>query len=155
VRTTTALTVFRAGAKENVLPCEATALVNHRIHPADSVDSVLARDRAVVNDARVRIEPTSWTEPSPVSSVGHAAYTHLAACVREIFPGAAVAPGLFVAASDSKHFWGLTDQIFRFSPVTLRNDELDMFHGTNERIGVRNYAKLVAFFRAFHKRASS
>ena len=27
-----------------------------------------------------------------------------------------------------------------------------MFHGCNERIGVDNYAKLVAFYRTFHLR---
>ena len=27
-----------------------------------------------------------------------------------------------------------------------------MFHGRNERIGVRNYAQLIGFFRAFHVR---
>lgn len=27
-----------------------------------------------------------------------------------------------------------------------------MFHGRNERIGVDNYARLVAFFRSFHRR---
>jgi len=30
-----------------------------------------------------------------------------------------------------------------------------MFHGLNERIGVENYAKLVAFFRSFHRRQAS
>jgi carboxypeptidase PM20D1 len=56
VRTTTALTIFRAGAKENVLPASATAVVNHRIHPADSVASVLRRDKRVINDPTVQIE---------------------------------------------------------------------------------------------------
>ena len=44
VRTTTALTVFRAGAKYNVLPRTATAIVNHRLHPRDSVAYVKACD---------------------------------------------------------------------------------------------------------------
>ena len=32
VRTTSALTVFRAGLKANVIPAIATAIVNHRAH---------------------------------------------------------------------------------------------------------------------------
>ena len=39
---------------------------------------------------------------------------------------ARVAPGLFIAASDSKHFWGVADQIFRFNPVTLHVSETSM-----------------------------
>jgi hypothetical protein len=29
-----------------------------------------------------------------------------------------------------------------------------MFHGLNERIGIDNYARLVAFFRSFRRRQS-
>ena len=37
--------------------------------------------------------------------------------IREIFPDVIVAPGLMVAATDSRHYAGVTDNIFRFSPV--------------------------------------
>ena len=43
--------------------------------------------------------------------------------VLEIFPHAAVAPGLFIAASDSKHFWNLAPQIYRFNPIQLTAEE--------------------------------
>lgn len=66
-----------------------------------------------------------------------------------------VAPGLFVAASDSKHFWGLAKQIYRFNPITLHASETGMFHGDDERIGVDNYAQCVAFFRTFHVRSQA
>lgn len=40
-RTTTAVTIVNAGYKENVIPNEAKATVNHRIHPADNVMKVM------------------------------------------------------------------------------------------------------------------
>jgi carboxypeptidase PM20D1 len=44
VRTTTAITVFKSnGNKSNVLPSEAYALINHRIHPKDNIAKVLAK----------------------------------------------------------------------------------------------------------------
>ena len=48
VRTTTAVTVVEGGMKENVMPATATAIVNHRIHPADTIQSVLAHDTEVL-----------------------------------------------------------------------------------------------------------
>merc|ERR1711865_793179 len=126
------------------------------IHPDDTVAGVLERDRRIINDPRVKLEVVGTpTEPSPVSSVTHPAYKAISDCVHGIFPGNAVAPGLFVAASDSKHFWDLTPQIYRFNPVTLHASETNMFHGFNEKIGVENHAKLVAFFRKFHVMQSS
>jgi carboxypeptidase PM20D1 len=157
VRTTTALTVFKSGEKFNVLPREAYAIVNHRIHPADSVASVVARDIEVINDKRVKVEvlPDGMVEPSAVSSVSHMAYQTIAECVAEVFPHAAIAPGLFVAASDSKHFWSVADQIYRFNPIELSNEQTAMFHGDNERIGVDAHAKSIAWFRALHVRQNA
>lgn len=59
----------------------------------------------------------SAVEPSRVSSTTHPAFASLQACVKAIFPQAVVAPALFIAASDSKHFWDLAPQIYRFNPV--------------------------------------
>ena len=155
VRTTTALTIVNAGTRHNVMPTTATATANFRIHPMESVESTLAYVRRVIADDRITITTLLSTQPAPVSSSTHPAFSDLATCVHEVFPHVAVAPGLFVAASDSKHFWKLTPQIFRFNPVTLHNSETSMFHGFNERITVRNHAQCVAFFRAFHLKQSA
>ena len=50
VRTTTALTMFNAGVKENVVPQRAEAKVNFRLLPGDTAESVVAHVRAVVDD---------------------------------------------------------------------------------------------------------
>src|SRR5438034_11108209 len=57
LRTTTAPTVVQAGAKENVLPSTARALVNFRILPGDTVGGVVAAVPAVVRDARGTFRP--------------------------------------------------------------------------------------------------
>lgn len=111
VRTTTALTVVRGGEKANVLPARASALVNHRVHSRDSIASVIAHDKYVIGDPRVKIEVLDAVEPAPVASTRHAAFRTLRDAVFEIFPGASVAPGLFIAGSDSKHFWGVARQV--------------------------------------------
>ena len=63
-----------------------------------------------------------------------------------------MAPSLFVAASDSKHFWAFCDHIYRFSPIGLHVTETAMFHGNDERLSVEGHAKSVAFYRALHRR---
>ena len=68
VRTSTALTIFRSGYKFNVCPEKATATVNHRIHPSDTIENVVEYDRKIIDDPRVKIEISRSLRPSPVSS---------------------------------------------------------------------------------------
>jgi carboxypeptidase PM20D1 len=66
--------------------------------------------------------------------------------VRELFPDVLVAPGLMVAATDSRHFTALSDHIYRFSPVRAKTEDLSRFHGTNERIAITNLAEVIRFY---------
>jgi carboxypeptidase PM20D1 len=147
MRTTTALTVFNAGAKENVLPGKAQALVNFRIAPGDSVASVLDHARYTVGNPLLKVAVAGEArEPSPVSPSDSAAYGLIERTIRETLPDAVVAPGLVIAGTDSRNMSALTSNIYRFAPVRAKPGDLARFHGTNERISVENYAELIAFF---------
>ena len=65
-----------------------------------------------------------------------------------------VAPGLMVAATDSRHYTGITDKIFRFSPVRANSEDLKRFHGTNERLSVEGYADMIRFYRRLIENAA-
>eukprot|EP00039_Didymoeca_costata_P001489 m.52895 g.52895 ORF g.52895 m.52895 type:complete len:612 (-) comp10827_c0_seq1:96-1931(-) len=148
VRTTTAITVFKGGEKSNVMPKSAWVNVNHRIHPNDTIESVIAHDKAVVGDERIEFEEACPpVAPSPISDHHHPAFDTFRDVCASVYPDAAVAPSLFVAASDSKWFWDLSPQIFRFNPIRLHMSEVGMFHGIDEKIGVHNYAEMVLFMR--------
>ena len=56
VRTTTAATMMNAGIKDNVVPSTATAVVNFRLLPGDSVAWVISRVKAIIRDERVSVE---------------------------------------------------------------------------------------------------
>ena len=98
----------------------------------------------------------AWRKPSqqiavspvaPVTIDKQAAAQRLSRTIREIFPDAIVVPGLMVAATDSRNYLDVTDNIFRFSPVRATAEDLTRFHGTNERISVENYADMIRFYR--------
>jgi carboxypeptidase PM20D1 len=117
VRTTTALTIFNAGNKDNVLPGNAEASVNFRLMPGDTQASVTDHVRRTVNDSRISIEPFPGNaEPTPVTDIASPAFQTLNRTIREVFPDVIVAPGLMLAGTDSRHYVGITDKIFRFSP---------------------------------------
>ncbi len=148
IRTTTALTIFNAGNKENVLPGNATATVNFRLLPGETEDSVIARVKSIVADERITVTPKPGnTNPPPVTSTTSVNYRAVNTTIREIFPDAIVVPGLMVAATDSRNYLDVTDNIFRFSPVRATSEDLKRFHGTDERLSVSNYGDMIRFYR--------
>jgi carboxypeptidase PM20D1 len=147
LRTTTALTIVRAGNKDNVLPGRAEAAVNFRILPGDSIDSVEQHlKRALGNDAiQVKRYPGN-SEPSPVSPAEGSGWRAIEQAVHATFPDAVVAPGLMTAATDSRHFSLLSDAVYRFSPYRAKAEDLARFHGTNERLSIANYGEMIQFY---------
>ncbi len=147
LRTTTALTVINGGDKSNVLPARAVALVNFRILPGDTVESVERRTRETIADPSIAVARVgSARDPSPVSPSTSDGYVLINRTIREIFPGTIVAPGLVIAGTDSRHMSELTPNVYRFLPVRARPGDLARFHGTNERISLENYCELIQFF---------
>ena len=147
IRTTLAPTLFHAGVKENVLPTQASAVVNLRILPGDTIAGATAHVRATIDDPRVKIIPLPVRmEPSAVSDIEAASFSVIHRTIRQTVPEALVAPALLVAATDSRHYAGLTKNIYRFLPITLRPEDASRYHGIDERISLEDYARCVRFY---------
>ncbi len=147
MRTSTAVTIIDGGVKSNVLPSKATAVVNFRIAPGDTVQGVLDHVRRVTFDPRVSVaEARETREPSPVSSTDSEGYRLVERTIRQIFPEAIVAPYLLPGGTDSRHFTALTPDVYRFGPIRVGSDDLRRAHGTDERVSVDVLAKMVAFY---------
>jgi carboxypeptidase PM20D1 len=138
--------VLRAGVKDNVLPSEARALVNFRILPGDDVAGVIDHVRRAVADPSVELRTVEAREPSATSDPDSESFRLLARTIREIFPGAAVAPALVLGGTDSKHFGDIAGQSFRFVPLRLAPEDLKRIHGTDERIAIDSYLDVIRFF---------
>lgn len=149
IRTTIAPTMLKAGVKENVLPPEAEGVINFRLHPRDTIESVTAHVTAAIDDGEVSIAPLPGArEASTVSNMKGAAYGLLASEIAKSFPDALVAPNLTVAGTDSRHYLPLTQNVFRFIPLRVTGEELAGFHNTNERVRVQSLAEAIGFYRA-------
>ena len=147
LRTTTALTIVRAGNKDNVLPGRAEAAVNFRLLPGDTLAGVEAHLRSALGNERIVVKPYPGNaEPSPVSPTRGAGYGAIQQAVRSVFQDAVVAPGLMTAATDSRHMSLVSDAVYRFSPLRAKSEDLARFHGTDERLALSNYAEMIRFY---------
>jgi carboxypeptidase PM20D1 len=156
LHTTTAITVVNGGIKDNILPSRAQALVNFRILPGETSDSVIEHVRRAVNDSRITVTKPNHSvfEPTRVASISSSGYRAIEKSIREVFPGSVVAPGLFTARADAGYFDGVADNVYLFSPVRMGVDDGARFHGVNERISVANYIEMINFYHRLLRNAA-
>jgi len=146
IRTTTAITRIVGGEKLNSLPMKVKAYINHRIHPQDSIESILTYDQKIINNQRVAIRLLDGSRPpSKDSGYTSSGYQFIEKSVRLVFDLPS-APSLVVGNTDTYWYWNLSDQIYRFLPIAMALKDATMVHGYNERIGVRALNDLVKFY---------
>lgn len=153
-RTTTAVTMLQGSTKSNVLPTIATAIVNFRILPGDTVDSIQAHLERVIDDPRVALSTEQANEASSVSPTDSIGFKLIESSIRRLDDNVLVTPYLVLGATDSRHFQALSDNIYRFMMVSLNPDTLKQFHGLNEQITVKDYLNAIQFYYAMLEQAA-
>lgn len=148
LRTTTAPTMLSGSSKENVLPTEAVATVNFRLHPRDTVEGVIAHVVAAIDDAEVEVTIAGdhHSEASPVASSTAQGYVDIEASILAVFGDVIPVPGMTIAATDARHYAMAAEGAYRISPFQLTDDDLARFHGTDERLSIENLERGVDFF---------
>lgn len=149
IRTTTAPTVIKGGIKDNVLPSEATAIVNFRLAPGDRVEAVKAHVTAVIDDPSITMSdyhPQGGVEATAVADSHNPGYKLISEALQTIEPSAIITPSLVIAGTDSKHYQRVAEASFRFTPMRINAGDLKRIHATDERIGVANYGEIISFY---------
>lgn len=147
LRTTIAPTMLLGSSTENVLPQEAVATVNFRIHPRDTVESVMAYVADTIDDDRIEISMRgNGRGASPVSSADTEGFALLSQSFSAVFEGVAIVPGLTLAATDSAHYVKVAKNSYRINPFVFEEEDLPRIHGKNERISLQNLEKGVQFY---------
>ncbi|RIJ41549.1 M20/M25/M40 family metallo-hydrolase [Pontibacter oryzae] len=152
IRTKMAPTIINAGDKFNVLPREASAIINIRILNGENEETVLGHVRSAIGDERVRIERYGvYTPPSAVTPTNSALYGALEKTILEVYPEVVAAPALFPGATDSRHYANLTENIFRFAPQVVTREKAQLVHNVNERLAVDMLENCVLFYKLLLK----
>jgi len=156
VRTTTAPTIIQAGVKENVIPYQATATVNFRILPGTTITEVKEHVKNTINDERIVITEGSFSSEAPAASgTDTFGYKTINKTIRAVFPETITTPNLVIGATDSRHYYPLSENIYRFTPFYLNDESLKTFHGIDERIAVKDFDKAIAFYTELIRNATS
>jgi carboxypeptidase PM20D1 len=154
-RTTTAVTMLQGSTKSNVLPTIATAVINFRVLPGDTIDSIHAHLERVIDDPRLILSIDQANEASAVSPTDNIGFKLIESSIRRLDDNVLVTPYLVLGATDSRHFQNLSDNIYRFMMVSLNPTTLKQFHGLNEQISVQDYLNAIQFYYAMLEQTAS
>jgi carboxypeptidase PM20D1 len=146
IRTTMVPTILQAGVKENAIPTIAKAKVNYRLLPGTTVEEVIAHTRKAIGNDLVEITPVGEPKQGTVSSSpDSSAFRSMMSPLKHHFDDPVVAPFLMIGGTDSRHFYGVTPNIYKFSPMI---DPIG-FHGVDEQLNISDYQKTLGFYHDF------
>jgi carboxypeptidase PM20D1 len=156
LRTTTAPTIISGGVKDNILPAQAVANINFRLHPRDTVESIVAYVIKTIDDENVTVKAKKWAnEASSVASHQADGYKHLAQTFKSVYGEVIVLPGLTIAGTDSTHYSKIADDSYRIMPMQVTNEDIAGFHGANEKLSLKNLKRAVTFYHQLIKVAAN
>jgi carboxypeptidase PM20D1 len=147
VRTTTALTMFNAGVKENVVPQRAEARVNFRLLPGDTPEMVVDYITALIDDPGIEISYDPWANVPPISDHEGPGFRVISKAIEAVYPEALVTPSLLTATTDTRHYVPLADDLYRFHGILMDASQTSSIHGTDEFITVKSYDNTIAIAR--------
>jgi carboxypeptidase PM20D1 len=147
VRTTVAVTMLSGSSAPNVLPNEASATLNIRIAPGETLAATRARLSKILRGTGVEISACDGSDPAPVSSTTGASFARIKAALAKSHPLALAVPYVMVQSSDSRHMAPISKDIYRFMPFRISADQLASIHGADEHIDVSALSVGVEFYR--------
>lgn len=147
VRTTVCFTKAKGSDEFNVIPTEAYVTGNVRLSHHDTKEDLLKKLGRKAKKYGIEIVELDPGYHSGICAYKTPEFRLLEQTVTENFPEVITAPYLSTGASDSKYFTDLSDQIFRFAPFTVTDEQLDAMHAKDENINVSTLIPAVDFYK--------
>lgn len=154
MRTTTAATMASGSSKSNILPTRAEAVINFRIIPGETAESVRDRVIEIIDDERVEVSMEYAIDPSPVSPTDSAGFELLARSIRGFDEDILVAPYLVQGGTDARYFHSVSPNVYRFIMARATPDTIRTVHGIDERLPVEDYLTAIRFYYAVIRQAT-
>jgi len=153
LRDTIAPTELSAGVRANVVPPQASANLNIRLLPGNSILDTVAEMQRAVNDPQVKFNVEPDASPNaPASSITSGLYQAIERLALQQFPGAVVVPYLSTYYTDSAYLRLHNVQSYGVVPFPLTEADLLRIHGDDERIPITSFRTGVEFlYKAVHE----
>jgi acetylornithine deacetylase/succinyl-diaminopimelate desuccinylase-like protein len=133
-------TMLAAGVRPNVIPAEASATLNVRLLPGQSLEDLIARLRASIADDAVTVAIESRGEEAPPSPHDSPMFAAIRDAIGEMAPGVPAVPFLSTGATDSAPLRRAGVKAYGILPFPLTEEDEGRMHGHDERVSVASLA---------------
>ncbi|MBW1930465.1 MAG: M20/M25/M40 family metallo-hydrolase [Deltaproteobacteria bacterium] len=137
VRNTISVTSMNAGAKANVIPTRAEAVLDIRLLPGQDPQKIIEGVKEKLADGNIKIESVSVNRATE-SPWDTEAFRLIREVLLAHFPQAIVTPSLLFGSSDSRFFRDRGVPTYGVCPILVTMDDARMLHGIDEKISVEN-----------------
>lgn len=148
LRTSVVPTVIDAGFRRNVIPSEASAILDIRMLPDEDVQGFYDDLAAVIDDSRVEIVPEPIYRPAaPPSDIDNEMFQTLERVAVEMYPEATVVPIMSTGATDMAQVRAKGVQAYGIGPARTIEEINSGFgaHGDNERVEEEAFVSMVEY----------
>jgi acetylornithine deacetylase/succinyl-diaminopimelate desuccinylase-like protein len=136
---TISITGLTGTDKINVIPPEASALLDCRLLPGWTAERWVAELQRVIGTDHLRIDILQSHPSSPESSLDTPLHKTIEESVKALFPGAGVADTTSTGFNDSYFFRVKGITAYGFVPFAMRADDSGRAHGNDERLPVASF----------------
>jgi len=148
LRTSVVPTIVNGGFRRNVIPSEASAMLDIRMLPDEDVDAFYEQMREIIDDPNVEIVPERIYRPeSAPSPVDNEMFQTIERVAGRMYPEAAVIPSMSTGATDMAQVRSMGVPSYGIG-ATRSIEEINSgngAHGDNERVSEESVVQLVQF----------
>jgi acetylornithine deacetylase/succinyl-diaminopimelate desuccinylase-like protein len=148
LRTSVVPTVIDAGFRRNVIPSEASAILDIRMLPDEDVKGFYEDLAAVIDDPRVEIVPEPIYRPAaPPSEIDNEMFQALERVAVAMYPETTVLPIMSTGATDMAQMRAKGVQSYGIGPARTIEEINSGYgaHGDNERVAEDAFVSMVEY----------
>jgi acetylornithine deacetylase/succinyl-diaminopimelate desuccinylase-like protein len=131
-------TKLAGGLAGNVIPAEASAVLNVRTIPGLSVEDVIERMKQCIGDPDIEFGLAGHTDEAPASDPASAMFDAIADSALAIDPELTVVPYLSTGGTDSSHLRRMGINAYGILPFPMQQSDEERMHGHDERVPVKS-----------------
>ncbi|NIO39442.1 MAG: M20/M25/M40 family metallo-hydrolase, partial [Burkholderiales bacterium] len=145
-RNSCSLTGLSAGIKTNVIPSEASAVLDCRLLPTEDPEAFKAKLLETLGEGDLELEVIMQSQSGPVTDWNTPLFAAIEEAVLKHYPEAVVAPYMSSGFTDSAFFRRKGIKAYGFIPFVLNRDEIKGFHNVDERVPVDSFRNAIPIF---------